>query len=352
MPWPGTERSRLGRTFAVGKLPTDMLRRLLERYRLEDQRVVLGARIGEDAAVLDMGDRYLVATTDPITFATDQIGWYAVHVNTNDLVTTGATPRWFLATILLPEGQSDRALAEDIFRQMHEACAELGISVVGGHTEITFGLDRPIVVGQLLGEVEKERLITTAGAREGDAILLTKGVAIEGTAIIAREAEEYLRDRGYAGDFVARAQSYLYDPGISVMREAVLASSSFELHAMHDPTEGGLAMGLYELAEAAGVGLLVEGEKIDVLPECRRLCAEFGLDPMGTIASGALLITLPSQQAEELRAVLSSEQIAASVIGCVRPAEDGVKLKHRESVTDLPRFAQDEIAKLFAKGPL
>jgi len=335
--------------FSVGKVPTELLGRLLERYRLEDERVVVGARIGEDAAVLDMGDKYLVAKTDPITFATDQIGWYAVHVNANDLVTTGATPLWFLATILLPEKDSDEDLVEEIFRQMHEACAQLGISLVGGHTEITYALDRPIVVGQMLGEVEKDRLITTAGAQVGDAVLLTKGVAIEGTAIIAREREAYLRERGYAADFIARAQRYLYEPGISVFREAMLASRSFNLHAMHDPTEGGLAMGMYELAEAAGVGLLIGEEKIEVLPECRRLCAEFGLDPLGTIASGALLITLPSEQAEVLRTALSSHGIRAAVIGHVRPLVEGVKLQRGESVTDLPRFAQDEIAKLFAQ---
>ncbi len=334
--------------FSIGKLPTELLGRLLERYRLEDERVVLGARIGEDAAVLDLGDKYLVAKTDPITFATDQIGWYAVHVNANDVVTAGATPLWFLATILLPEEQRDEAMVEEIFRQMNQACAELDISLVGGHTEITYGLDRPMVVGQMLGEVEKDRLVTTAGAQVGDAIVLTKGLAIEGTAIIAREREAYLRQRGYTSDFIARAQSYLYDPGISVFREAMLANRSFSLHAMHDPTEGGLAMGLYELSEAAGVGLLIEGGRIQVLPECRRLCAEFGLDPLGTIASGALLITLPSGQAGDLRRVLGSEDITAAVIGHVQPVADGVRLRWGESLTDLPRFAQDEIAKLFA----
>jgi hydrogenase expression/formation protein HypE len=338
----------MGRVFSVGKLPTELLGRLLDRYRLEDQRVVLGARIGEDAAVLDMGDKYLVAKTDPITFATDQIGWYAVHVNTNDLVTTGATPLWFLVTILLPEEQSDEALAEEILRQIHQACAELGISLVGGHTEITYGLDRPIVVGQMLGEVEKDKLVTTAGAQAGDAIVLTKSVAIEGTAIIAREREAYLREQGYAPDFIVRAQKYLYEPGISVFREAMLASRSFDVHAMHDPTEGGVAMGLYELAEAAGVGVLIEEEKIPVLPECLRLCAEFGLNPLGTIASGALLITLSSGQAEGLKAVLTSEHVPATVIGHVRPPEEGVKLQLGESMTDLPKFAHDEIAKLFA----
>ncbi len=338
----------VGRRFPVGKLPSDVLGRLLDKYRLEDERVVLGAKIGEDAAVLDMGERYLVAKTDPITFATDQIGWYAVHVNANDLVTTGARPLWFLATILLPEESSDQRLVEQILRQMHDSCKELGVSLVGGHTEITYGLDRPVVVGHMLGEVEKERLITTGGARVGDAIVLTKGIAIEGTAIIAREREASLRKRGYGDDLIARAQGYLHDPGISVFREARLASMNSEVHAMHDPTEGGLAMGLREVAIAAGVGMMIEGEQIEILPESSLLCGEFGLDPLGTIASGALLLTLPAEQAGRLVDTLISEMIPAAVIGQVRPSSEGIKMRGGGAVRDLPIFPRDEIAKLFA----
>ncbi len=338
----------MGRRYHVGKLPSDVLGRLLDKYRLEDERVVLGAKIGEDAAVLDMGERYLVAKTDPITFATDQIGWYAVHVNANDLVTTGARPLWFLATVLLPEESCDQTLVEEILRQMHASCKELGISLVGGHTEITYGLDRPVVVGHMLGEVEKERLITTGGARVGDAIVLTKGIAIEGTAIIAREREASLRTRGYGDDLIARAQGYLHDPGISVFREARWASDNCEVHAMHDPTEGGLAMGLREVAIAAGVGMMVEEEKIEILPESSALCAEFGLNPLGTIASGALLLALPAEQAEQLVETLVSDQIRAAVIGQVRPSGEGIKIRSSGTVRDLPSFPRDEIAKLFA----
>jgi hydrogenase expression/formation protein HypE len=333
----------------VGKLPSELLARLLDKYRLEDERVVLGARIGEDAAVLDMGDRYLVAKTDPITFATDQIGWYAVHVNANDVVTTGAVPLWFLATVLLPEKGTDEASAEEILRQMHAACRELGISLVGGHTEITYGLDRPMVIGHMLGEVEKERLVTSGGAREGDAIVLTKGIAIEGTALIAREEELDLRKRGYTDDFIARAQAYLLQPGISVFREARRACLGFDIHAMHDPTEGGLATGLHELALASQVGLLVDQEKIEVLPECRRLCAEFGLDPLGTIASGALLLTLSQEGASELVRVLATEQIQADIIGHIVPKAEGLIMESHGHMVPLPLFPRDEIARLFAR---
>jgi hydrogenase expression/formation protein HypE len=172
----------------VGKLPIRTLERLLKRNKITDPRVIVGPGIGEDAAVIDTGnDRYLIAKTDPITFTADQIGWYAVHINANDIVTKGARPLWYLATLLLPEGLTTEGVAEKIFQDTMKACKNLGVSLIGGHTEVTGGLSRPIVVGQMLGEVEKKRLVRINGARPGDAIILTKGIAIEGTAVIARE---------------------------------------------------------------------------------------------------------------------------------------------------------------------
>jgi hydrogenase maturation factor len=167
----------------TGKLDVQILRRLLQRYSRIDERVVLGPGIGEDAAAIDMGEKLFVVATDPITFATSEIGYYSVMVNANDIVTTGAEPRWFTITILLPEARGNEKLVDSIFRQIHQACERLNISVVGGHTEITYGLDRPILVGQMIGEVQKEALITTAGAKPGDHILLSKGICIEGTSL-------------------------------------------------------------------------------------------------------------------------------------------------------------------------
>ena len=158
----------------IGKLRADTLQAIFDKHRTKDPRVVVGPKVGEDAAVIDVGDRYLVATSDPITFATAEIGWYALHVNANDIAVRGARPRWFLATLLLPAGATSATSVEALFADLHAACEELDVALVGGHTEVTHGLDRPIVAGTMLGEVEKDKLVTTAGARVGDAVVMTR----------------------------------------------------------------------------------------------------------------------------------------------------------------------------------
>ena len=338
----------LGRnTLPVGKLDLDLLGDLLKFRGWPDERVVLGPQIGEDAALIDFGDRCLVAKTDPITFVAEDIGWYLVQVNANDLATTGAVPRWLLVTLLLPEKKTTPELVRRIFAQIDRACRDLHIAVVGGHTEVTHGVDRPLAIGHMLGEVPKGRWVTTGGARVGDDIVLAKGIAIEGTSIIAREMGEELGRRGYSLDFIGRAQNYLYDPGISIVREARLALERVEVHAMHDPTEGGLATGLHELARAANVGICVDGEAIPVLPECASLCAEFGLDPLGTIASGALLVAVPHEQAAALVSAYHNEEVTCAIIGRVTAADRGLVLRSASGVADLPHFDQDEITRLF-----
>jgi hydrogenase maturation factor len=333
---------------AVGKLPAELLERLFGKYVSESARVVVGPRVGEDAAVLDMGDRYLVATTDPITFATDEIGRYAVHVNANDLAVRGARPLWFLATVLLPEGRASDDRVEAIFGQVAEACGELGVALVGGHTEVTAGLPRPLVVGTMLGEVDRSRLVTTDGAREGDALLLTKGVPLEGAAVLALERGAAAEHRGVPREIVDRARALLRTPGISVVPEARLACEAARVHAMHDPTEGGLATACWEVAQAAGVGLRVYREQVPVLPEGRALYEAFGLDPLGTIASGALLIAVAERDAGAVIAACRGAAIECAVIGRVVAPSEGVSLVAGGIARPMKAFPQDEIAKVFA----
>ena len=333
--------------FPLGKLPADQLRTLLDRYHTPDPSIIVGPRLGEDAAVLDLGDCYLVTTTDPITFATDEIGSYAVHVNANDIACSGATPRWFLATILLPEGAATPELTEAIFRQITAACQDLGVSLCGGHTEITHGLQSPIIVGQMLGTVAPERHITTSGAQVGDTLLLTKGFALEGTAILAREHQATLQ-QVMSVDDLNHCIQWLHQPGISVVRDAQLALEIGGVHALHDPTEGGVATGLWELAQASGVGLIVDADALPVLPECQRICDHFGLDPLGLIGSGALLIAAAADQAGAIAHHLTAAGIAATKIGTVVPQSEGCCLREaNQTLQPLPQFARDQITYLF-----
>jgi hydrogenase expression/formation protein HypE len=335
-------------SIGLGKLPAALLKKLLARHIRSDASVLVGPGIGEDAAVIDMGERCLVAKTDPITFASDAIGWYAVHVNANDVACCGARPRWFLATLLLPEHDTTPDLVEAIFEQMASACAELDVTLCGGHTEITHGLDRPIVVGQMLGDVGRDSFLRGADARAGDVIILTKGIAVEGTALIAREKPATLGDV-MDEEELRRCAGFLRDPGISVVKDAHLALEAGEVHALHDPTEGGVATGLWELAEAANLGLRVDRDSLPILPECALMCRHLGLDPLGLIGSGSLLIAAPGEHAAAIIDRLRGENIAATVIGELVAVDEGRCLRGADgSVAPLPQFPRDELTRLFA----
>ena len=330
----------------LGKLKIDFLESILPDAG-RDARVIVGAQVGEDAAVIDFGETCLVAKTDPITFATDEIGWYLVCVNSNDIAAMGAVPKWLLVTILLPECNATEEFVSDIMAQIAKACEYFNIALCGGHTEVTYGLDRPIVVGQMLGEVRKERLVLSSGAREGDDLVLTKGLGIEATSIIARERESELVGR-YPDSFVAQAKKHLTSPGISVLKDALTAADAGGVHAMHDPTEGGVATAVHELCRAAQLGAIVWEKKLFLSEETERLCGEFELNPLGVISSGALLIAAAPAMTHGIIDALSKEGIASGVIGRFHAREEGLWLE--DSVGErqpLPIFECDEITKIF-----
>jgi hydrogenase maturation factor len=332
-----------------GKLPVEILERLIRTYTTSIHGVVVGASIGEDAAAIDFGGKYLLAKTDPITFVAEDIGTYAIFVNANDIATMGGMPRWFLATVLLPEKGTTPELVEEIFGQLSSACRRIGVAFCGGHTEITAGVDRPIVIGTMLGEVEKDRMITTAGARPGDDILLSKAIAVEGTSILAREISEELTNI-FGEEFTRACRKLAEEPGISVLEDARTAVRSGRIHSMHDPTEGGLANALHEVAIAADVGLVVEEDRIPILEECKVLCDHYGLDPLGLIASGSLLIMVePSDSGKVLRS-LEEAGIPAAKIGKITRKEQGVKIRCKHRIKDVPVFARDEIARILERA--
>jgi hydrogenase maturation factor len=334
----------------LGKLPAELLGKLLQVTPF-DERVLVGPGVGLDCAVVNCGDRVLALKSDPITFAAEDIGWYAVQVNANDIATSGATPRWFLATVLLPAGQTTADLAERIHGQINAACQAIGVILVGGHTEITHGLDHPIVAGTLIGEGTLEKLVTPRGARPGDLLLLTKSVPIEATAILAREFANALQahDPGLGAEQLHAACDYLYHPGISVLRDVQVALCAGRIHAMHDPTEGGLYTGAWELAVASGCSLWVDPGRVPVPPLAARLCKVMGIDPLGAIASGALLLAVPQPDARAICAALESEGIPCAQIGGVleRSAAPHVRQGPHAGAAPLPALERDEIARLY-----
>ncbi|MBI5879500.1 MAG: AIR synthase family protein [Chloroflexi bacterium] len=325
----------------AGKLPPHILQQIIAGLPPLDPRVLVGPGIGRDAVVIEMADRYLVAKTDPITFATDEIGWYVVQVNANDVACLGARPLWFMLTSLLPAGCDDD-LPRRIASQVVEACTAHGIAFLGGHTEMTIGLDRPLLVGFMLGEAAHDRLVRPERTRPGDAILLTKGIPIEGASIIAREKGEELQRCGISAELIARAARFLREPGINVLREARLAADA-GAHILHDPTEGGLATALAELCEATHLGACVRRAEIPIVPEAEVLCRAYNLDPLGTIASGALLIGIAPGQADVLSRQIQALGIPCAQIGHFTTADQGVTLDG----APLPIFKADEITKIF-----
>ena len=332
-------------TFPAGKLPPTVLESLLAMLPSSDRQVTIGPALGEDAAAVTVGDRTLVIATDPVTFATERIGWYAVHVNANDVAVMGARPRWFSSVVLLPEHATSLGLVESIMADIGQTCSALGVAVIGGHTEVTVGLSRPIVAGQMIGDVDTDRLVRKQRLAPGDTLLLAGHAAIEGTALLARELADRLAGR-VDDALVARARDLIFRPGISVVRAALAAAAAAPVHAMHDPTEGGVLGGVWELAAVAHVGLAIEAERIPLLAETQAICEALEVDPLALLASGALLIGVAPADCAAVTAALAAEHVIVCAIGEVRHATDGVTLSRKGARHDLVPPDRDEIARV------
>ncbi len=333
-----------------GKLPLHLLEKVLKKYSIIDPTVLLGPEIGEDAAVIDPGKEsknFWVVTSDPITFTTEEIGYYGVVVNLNDIATRGATPKYFLATLLFPERGSEEKTILKIFRQIYNACRHFNLSFVGGHTEITPGLDRIILSGHMIGAVKKGKLVQTGGAKPGDLLLMAKGVCIEGTSIIAREKEKELLGKGFSSLFLKRAKHFIFHPGIDVLQVAQIATRSAKIHSMHDPTEGGVINGIVEMAIASEKEFEVDLKDVFVYKESKILCAEFGLDPLRTIASGSLLLTLSPKDLPSLERAFKRASIPLRVIGRVRQGRARALAVEGKKKKMLNPVSRDEILKIF-----
>ena len=294
--------------------PDDLLAHVFGRTGEADETVIQGPAYGEDAAAIAVPEGTLVVSSDPISLAASQVGTLGVHVACNDVAASGADPRWLTVVLMLPE--PDEAVLESITRDLDEAAADLDATIVGGHTEYVDALERPLVSLTAMGIGE---FVSTSGAEPGDRVLLTKAAAIEGTAILAADFGDEL---GIASEVLERAEAYLSElsvvPDARVLREYATA--------MHDPTEGGIAAGLYELAHASGVRLEADREAIPIRAETRRLCDAAGVDPLRIFGSGALLATIPEVDVDAALADLEQAGLEAAEIGVVREGEPALRI--------------------------
>jgi hydrogenase expression/formation protein HypE len=280
-----------------GKIPIDILKDVVfKNLGAARSEVILGPVAGVDGAVLDLGTKDAIISMDPITGAVERVGWEAINVNANDVATFGVEPAFFFSCIMLPEN-ADSKIVETISSQMHNAAKELGIAIVGGHCESTPGLANPIVVGCIMGLTEKGKYVTAAGAKSGDKLILTKSAGIEGTAILATDREPQLA-KIFSPEILESAKGFYRQ--ISIVKDALTAYRAGGVHAMHDPTEGGVLNGIHEMADAAGLGVRVFEEKITVEPETAKICRFYEIDPLQLISSGALLIAADPTAADKI----------------------------------------------------
>ena len=336
---------RLGIPLPAGKLPNRLLRDFLNQFIFDDPTVLINPGVGEDIAAVDVeSNEVLVLKSDPITFATDSIGQYAVLVNANDIATSGAIPRWFLTTLFFPNGTTASQI-RFVFNELKSFCRRWGITLCGGHTEITDAVTRPIIAGMMAGTVSKQALIDKRNMAKGDRVFLTKGVAVEGTAIIAREFAQRLKKIGMAQKEIDRCRRFLDD--ISVIAEAKIAAATKGTSAMHDVTEGGLAAALEELSFAGNHKIKVFTDKIHVFPETKKICDLFNINPLGLIGSGSLLICCRSQNCDKLVEGIRAAGIEIVCIGEVMDGGQGIVALKGKKRVPWPTFEVDEITKLF-----
>ena len=338
---------QMGSPLPQGKLPNEMLEQFLQGLSFEDPALLITAGVGEDIAAIDIqGEEVLVLKSDPITFATDAIGNYAVIVNANDITTCGAEPRWLLTTLLFPLG-STASEVQHIMQGLNRIASTYGVTLCGGHTEITDAVTRPVVVGSMAGTVPKNRLIDKKSMQTGDLLLITKSVAVEGTAIIAREMEPRLLSMGFTPSDVHSCKAFLEH--ISIMEEARIARDIGCVTAMHDVTEGGLATAVSELSIAGRHRIRIHMDRIPIFPQTQRICDAFDISPLGLIGSGSLLICCRPDSKDDIVDGIRNAGIQATCIGEILENGEGVVAVENLKPVVWPKFRVDEIARVFKK---
>jgi len=300
-----------------GKVPPKIMEKIVyRRLGALDPSVLVGPAVGEDAAIIDVGGGLtLVVHNDAISGASNLLGWLAVHIVANDVAVRGAKPRWFLMSLFLPE-ESEEDLLDKIMVQVDEAARELGVMVVGGHTERTHGINKPLAGTTMIGLANKNKIVTSSGARDGDYLLMSKTAAIEGTAILCTDFADALRSKGVSDKILKNGSSLLTK--VSVVKEALALAEKRLATSMHDPTEGGILGGVAEIAYASRKTIELWPEKVPIAEETKIIAEALHIDILRLISSGALIATIPSNKVNEAIKTLHSLNIDANIIGRVK----------------------------------
>ena len=285
--------------------------------------VIVGPRMGVDAGIVRVGDQYMAIAEDPIfpgpTTSPEDFGWITVHIGASDVAVMGIKPQFMTYTLLLPPGTGEDYISR-LVKSISENACELGISIVGGHTGFYDAVNIPIIGGITVWGMGKD-YVSPAGAKAGDLLIITKGAAIEAAGILAQELGDELLAAGLSKELLERAKGRFWE--MTVVRDAEIAMAAGGVHAMHDATEGGLARGLWEVAEASRVGLRVERKLVPVPQDIQAVCEHFKLDPFEVISEGTLIIACEPTIADTIIGDFRKEGIDAAVIGEVVPLAEG-----------------------------
>lgn len=295
----------------VGKLPSNLLEeKILSRISPKRKEILVGAALGEDCSVIDFGEEVCVLSTDPITGASKGIGKLAIHISCNDVASNGVEPLGILLTIMVPEGTTMDEISQ-VIEEAKETAATLNVEIIGGHTEITTAVNRMVLSSTCIGKGRKESMVTSHGASPGDEIIMTKWAGLEGTAILAHDHEDELKDI-LGAESLAEAKAYMEH--ISVIPEGIIGGR-MGATAMHDVTEGGLLGALWEIAQASKVGVEIHQENIPITSTTQKICEYYNIDPLRLISSGVMIITTMDSQG--MLDALRAEGIPATIIGRV-----------------------------------
>lgn len=329
----------------IGKVPSSILKKIVfPRKGFERDDVIIGPGVGIDSAILKNSGKYIIATTDPITATSKLIGQLSIYIITNDLIVSGALPKWYLSTILLPKNTTEKML-ETIVNEMDENAKKIKMEIVGGHSEVTPYLNFPIIIGTAIGTANK--FYSASRAKPGDLILMTKRVGIEGIAIIANEYPQKLQENGFSNSEIIKLQKMIDETTIYQEGKIIINDFGEYVHAMHDPTEGGIFTALHEIADASNTGIEIYFEKIPVDKETQKICDVLKINPYLLLSSGSLLIASEDKEVDELIKSLKKSKIQVNIIGRVlKDFSKRILIRNGRKVK-LPRQEKDEIWKLF-----